>query len=230
MLSLPLLTAKSHAAGGAFAVDDANVDEPGNCKVESWVSLAGNQDLVAVSTPACVVKFFRPVEIGLQAARARVDGEWGTSLTPKAKMNILPADTGKFGLAVSGGSTFDLVTGENTGSFFNVPVTYTFSETFKINANGGWLYDAVNAQNFVTYGGGFEWVPFKPITLIAEVFGIAGQKTDPRTITDPRFQAGIRVTPIDTIDVDVIYGRNIGGENANWVTLGLNVRFPPPGK
>ena len=38
------------------------------------------------------------------------------------------------------------------------------------------------------------------------------------------------MTPIDTIDFDVIYGRNIGGENANWITLGMNVRFPPPGK
>ena len=57
-----------------------------------------------------------------------------------------------------------------------------------------------------------------------------GERTDPRSIIDPRFQAGIRITPIETVDLDLIYGRNITGENANWVTVGLNVRFPPPKK
>jgi len=63
-----------------------------------------------------------------------------------------------------------------------------------------------------------------------EVFGIAGPQGDPRSQTQPRFQAGLRVTPIETIDFDVIYGRNITGENANWITIGMNVRFPAPGK
>ena len=62
------------------------------------------------------------------------------------------------------------------------------------------------------------------------MFGLVGQQTDLRSITDPRFQAGIRVTPIDTVDFDLIYGRNITGENANWVTIGMNLRFPVPGK
>ena len=69
-----------------------------------------------------------------------------------------------------------------------------------------------------------------PITLIAEVFGLVGERTDPRSIIDPRFQAGIRFTPIETVDLDLIYGRNIAGENANWITVGLNVRFPAPKK
>jgi hypothetical protein len=28
----------------------------------------------------------------------------------------------------------------------------------------------------------------------------------------------------------VIYGRNLTGEQANWITVGLNVRFNPVGK
>ena len=28
---------------------------------------------------------------------------------------------------------------------------------------------------------------------------------------------------------DLIYGRNITGENANWITLGTTIRFPVPG-
>src|SRR6185503_6721620 len=142
---------------------------------------------------------------------------------------ILPVETGKLGLAIATGSAFDVLTGEYTGSFVNVPMTYTFSETFKANLNGGWIYERRTNRHFLSYGVGVEWIPMKPFTVIAEVFGVAGQ-ADSRSATDPRFQAGLRVTPIETIDFDVIYGRNITGENANWITVGMNVRFPVPGK
>src|SRR5262245_35539794 len=220
----------AHAAGGAFVVDDAAIDEPFACKIESSASFAGNRDFIGLSTPACVVPFIKPVELGMIFARTRSDGEWSTSIVPKAKMNILPVETGKFGLAVSGGSSFDLLTGEYTGSFVNIPVTYTFSEEFKININAGWIYDRPSDMPFATYGAGFEWIPMKPFTIIGEVFGLLGERTDPHSRTDPRFQIGLRTTPVETVDIDVIYGRNIGGENANWITLGMNVRFPAPGK
>jgi hypothetical protein len=32
------------AAGAAYVVDTADVSEPGACKVESWMSAAGNHD------------------------------------------------------------------------------------------------------------------------------------------------------------------------------------------
>jgi len=28
-----------------------------------------------------------------------------------------------------------------------------------------------------------------------------------------------------SVNIDLIYGRNIAGENANWLTLGVNLRF-----
>jgi len=137
-------------------------------------------------------------------------------------------ETGKFGLAIAGGASFNALTGENTGAFVNIPVTYTATETLKLNVNAGWLYDRPNALHYASYGAGFEWIPVKdgPVTLIAEVFGLIGERTDPRSIIEPRFQAGVRITPIETVDLDLIYGRNIAGENANWITVGLNVRFP----
>jgi hypothetical protein len=224
-----LTSGTARAAGGAFAVDDAAVDDPGNCKVESWASSASNRDFAAVTTPACVVKLFFPTEVGLQIARTRAGGEWSTSVTPKGKMMINEPKVGNFGLAISAGATYDAATGQNTGSFVNIPVTYMFSETFKINVNGGWSYDHINLLHFATYGFGFEWVPVKNWTVIGEVFGLVGpQNVDPRTVTDPRFQVGVRYTPIETLDFDLIYGRNITGENANWITVGMNVRFPAP--
>jgi hypothetical protein len=44
-------------------------------------------------------------------------------------------------------------------------------------------------------------------------------------ITNPRFQSGLRYSPTKDIDLDVIYGRNLLGEGANWITLGLTVRI-----
>src|SRR3954453_14720926 len=79
-------------AGGAFAVDDAEVGKPGECKVESWVSFADNNDFIAAAAPACVANLGRPVELGLQLQRARSGGEWGTGLTLKAKTNLIPLE------------------------------------------------------------------------------------------------------------------------------------------
>ena len=228
---IAIAASEARAAGGAFLVDDAAVDDPFACKVESSVSLGSNQTFLGVTTPACVLPFFKPTEIGVNIIRTRApEGVWGTAVLPKAKMNILPVETGKFGLAIAMGSAFNVLTGEYTGSFVNVPVTYTFSDAFKVNLNAGWIYERPNDQHFASYGAGFEWVALKHITLIGEVFGVVTQHPEARTVVDPRFQAGIRITPIDTVDFDVIYGRNIGGENANWITVGLNVRFPPPKK
>jgi len=78
------------AANGAFAVDSADISEAGSCKVESWLSTATNTDFSAVANPSCVVDIFRPVELSLLTVRSRSDGEWGTTLAPKAKTNLSP--------------------------------------------------------------------------------------------------------------------------------------------
>ena len=43
--------------------------------------------------------------------------------------------------------------------------------------------------------------------------------------TNPRFQSGIRYSPTKNVDWDVIYGRNLTGEQANWITLALTFRI-----
>ena len=61
-----MFAGEARAAGGAFVVDDAAVDEPGACKIESSASFASNRDFVGLVTPACVVSLFRPVELGMR--------------------------------------------------------------------------------------------------------------------------------------------------------------------
>jgi hypothetical protein len=220
VLSTPVV-----AAGGAFVVDDSEIAKPGDCKVESWASFASSTDFLGVTSPACVANLGWPVELGFSLARFRSDDDWGSELVLKGKTNILPAGIGKVGLGFSGAVAFDLLTGEHSASSVNVPATFEIVEQFKINVNAGWLYTRPEDLNWVTYGAGFEWNFIKPLTLIGEVFGLAGQSVEPSSRTDLRGQLGLRYMPYESVDIDVIYGRNILGENANWITVGLNLRF-----
>lgn len=220
------LPSETRAAGGAYVVDDAAVGKAGSCKIESWASFADDGDVNAVSNPACVFDLGKPVEIGVQFQRARSSGEWDTLLTPKAKVNLVPVETGKIGVALTGELGLNATTGGLGISHINVPLTWTLRDDFKINVNGGWLYDGATKLPWLTWGGGFEWEFKKPFTFLAEVFGQVGHDVPEQTsMSWPRMQAGLRYTPKDNVDIDVIYGRNITGDNANWITVGLNLRF-----
>ena len=210
--AIALAPAVALAAGGAYLVDDALIDDAGKCKVESWASAAANRDFNAVTAPACVVKLGIPVELGGQLQRARADGVWSTSGMLRAKANLIPVENHPFGLGISGGSSWDLATGANTGGFINVPVTFQVNDKLRINVNGGWLYDNAAKIHYATWGARFEWNFVKPLTLIGEVYGQAGSlpaadpgaPPAPRAIVEPRTQLGVRFTPQDNIDIDLI--------------------------
>ena len=222
-----LASTGARAANGAFAVDAADISEVGSCKVESWISTAINTDFSAVANPSCVANIFKPVELSLLTNRARSDGDWSTSIAPKAKWNIVPTGIGKFGFAFYAGGSFDALTGDNLTAFAVVPATYRLSETMRININAGWLWDRTVDRHYLTYGLGFDWKFTDVLQLTIEAFGQAGASDVP-SVVRPRFQTGVRYRPNEIFSVDVIYGRNITGENANWLTIGTTVRFPAP--
>lgn len=216
------------AANGAYAVDAADISEVGSCKVESWMSAATNTDFSAVANPSCVVNPFTPIELSLNTNRARSDGEWSTTLSPKAKTNFVPTGIGRWGFSAYAGGSFDAATGENLSAFAVIPATYRLSETMRINLNGGWLWDRTVDRHYLTYGVGFDWKFTDTLQWTIEAFGQAGASDTP-SVVQPRFQTGVRYRPNEIFSVDVIYGRNITGENANWITLGTTIRFPVQG-
>jgi len=217
----------ARAANGAYAVDAADISEVGSCKVESWMSAATNTDFSLVANPSCVVDPFKPVELSLLTNRARSDGDWSTTIAPKAKMNIAPTGVGRLGFSVFGNASFDALTGENLTLAAVIPATYRLSETMRINLNGGWLWDRSVDRHYFTYGIGFDWKFTGTLQWTIEAFGQAGASDRPSVI-QPRLQTGVRYRPNEIFSVDLIYGRNITGENANWITLGTTVRFPVP--
>ena len=152
----------------------ADIAEAGSCKVESWLSTATNTDFSAVANPSCAVNIFRPVELSLQTVRSRSDGEWSTTLAPKAKTNIAPTGIGRFGVAFYAGGSFDAMTGDNLTAFAVVPVTYRLSEAMRINLNGGWLWDRTVDRHYLTYGLGFDWKLTDVLQWTIETFGQAG--------------------------------------------------------
>jgi hypothetical protein len=215
------------AANGAYAVDAADISEVGSCKVESWMSTATNTDFSLVANPSCVVDPFKPVELSLLTNRARSDGDWSTTMAPKAKMNIAPTGIGRFGFSVYANAAFDALTGDNLTVAAVIPATYRLSETMRINLNGGWLWDRSVDRHYLTYGLGFDWKFTQTLQWTIEGFGQAGASDRP-SVVRPRLQTGVRYRPNEIFSVDLIFGRNITGENANWITLGTTVRFPVP--
>jgi hypothetical protein len=216
----------ARAAGSAYQVDTSEVaDGGGTCKVESWASAASNSDVIAAANPSCAFNLFKPTELSVQILSQRSDDEWSTTLTPKAKVRLVPSGIGSFGLAVTSTAAFDAATGQNTALTFTIPATMRLSENTRINLNGGWLWDRVADRHYLTYGIGFDMrTPDNVWTLTLEMFGQVGS-ADAFSTVQPRAQAGIRYRPIDAFSVDLIYGRNITGENANWLTLATVYRF-----
>ena len=225
-----MVPVEARAAGAAYQVDTAEVSEAGACKVESWASFANNRDFVGAVSPACSVPFVRPLELSAQFNRSRSEGEWDTAATPKFKVNLISSAIGKPGLAVTGTVTYDFSSHDATQVNLTVPLTLRLSNVVRINVNGGWQWDRIVDRHYLTYGVGVDWrTPDNVWTLTAEVFGQVGAEQEISTITQPRFQTGLRWRPIDVFSIDFIYGRNIYGENANWFTVATTMRFPPPG-
>lgn len=231
-LSFALGASGAEAAGTAYGVDTAEVSDIGNCKVESWGSFGSNRDLLAIVNPSCVVGLDHGIEISTQIQRARQDGEWGTSVAPKVKTNLIPTAIGRFGVAIAGGGSYDPISNEVTGYYAYIPATFRFSNVVRLNVNAGWSFDPIGNRHYLTYGTGIDWrTPDNVWTLTAEVFGQIGELPDGgnRTLVQPRFQMGLRWRPIDRFSMDLIVGRNITGENANWITLATSIRFPKEG-
>lgn len=229
------LIAKGYAAGAAYQVDTAEVSEAGSCKVETWGSAASNRDAFSAIAPACVMDLYRPVEVSSQFNRSVASDAWASGATPKLKTNLVPTAIGSCGYALSGQASYDLSTGYNTALFATVPATLRVSDTLRFNVDGGWQWDRLLDRHYLTYGAGFDLRTRDNVwTLTGEVFGqlvatraaIVGDNGPPPTsIVEPRFQAGLRWRPVDRFNIDLIYGRNLQGENANWITLATTVRF-----
>lgn len=219
------------AAGTAYNVDTSEVSD--SCKLESWASFASNRDVFSALSAACGFEFYRWTEVAAQFDRSRADGDWASAFTPKVKIKLKESDVGVFGLAVSTFGTFDTATGENTSYTVLVPSTVRISSQTRVNFNIGYTRDAVLRRDFLAYGAGIDVRTLKNDWIATfEVFGLAGNsdETVNRSVVRPRAQVGLRWRPVDAWSADILYGRNLNGENAHWITFATAYRFSIGGK
>jgi hypothetical protein len=217
-----IITPQAIAArlGGAYYVDDAEIGKLGSCEIESWASFATNGDRVLVFSPACVLNLGVPVELGTNLLSTRSSGEPGSPMSLTAKMVPLPTGSGRFGVAVAGAIVYDPINHSASGAILNVPISFDFSKTFRVNVNVGAQYYSDPHAWFKTAGAGASWNFLQHWSVISEVFALLGPGQ-----LNPRFQSGIRFSPNKDVDWDLIYGRNIAGEGSNWFTIALTVRI-----
>lgn len=221
VLLFPAQEASAAKLGGPYYVDDAEIGNLGSCEVESWGSFAANGNRIAVFSPACVVNPGSPVELGTNLVNTRSDGDGNSTVSLTAKTVALPIGPTGFGLAVAGAVTYDPINHTNNGLIFNVPVTFDFSKELRVNVNVGAQYNWGDPRGlFATAGVGVSWNFVKQWSVSSEVFALIGPGE-----SNPRFQSGVRYSPTKDIDCDLIYGRNLTGEGANWITLALTVRI-----
>jgi hypothetical protein len=221
-LFAPLAQAFAARLGGAYYVDDAEIGKPGSCEIESWSSFAANGDRIAVFSPACVVNPGRPVEVGTNLVDLRSNGQEDVLATLTAKTVPIPIGRNGFGLAIAGAIVYDPLNQTGSGLIINIPLSFEFSKQLRVNINFGAQYYSGGEPNglFATAGAGVSWNFVPHWSVISEVFALMGPGQ-----TNPRFQTGLRYSPTKGIDCDLIYGRNLLGEGANWVTVGLTVRI-----
>jgi hypothetical protein len=138
-LLLALLSCLHHAeaAGGAHIVDDSEVETPGVCHLEPWVTKFVSGDGYLNLAPACTTEKMPFLEIGAafqhywdQAINAELFG-------PAMKINFQKEITGVgVGLGLNAG--VNLRTGELGVADLTMLVTLPIDEKVKVNLNAGW--------------------------------------------------------------------------------------------
>jgi hypothetical protein len=216
-LVLSALSGGSLFAAGPYAVGTSEIDPPGKCTIESWGSWARSGDFIGVTSPACVVQFWRPVELGSEFKRDSSDGDWTSSLKVKAKTNLVSLAQSPIGVALNGNVNFNLTTGHaSTASYFSL-ISIRLAEPLRLNLKIGGQTDLVHDRSYETWGANIEVALAPTVKVLAEVYGQDGKQ--------PSAQAGIRITPVKDVDFEFVYGYNLADEPSSWFTFGVNLRF-----
>lgn len=208
----------SLANGGPYAVDDAGIATPGKFKLESWSSFANNGDRVWLASPGFTLEALPFVEFELTVESRRTDGEWATTFAPAAKIALRDIDEHGYGLALSVGSGHAGVIRNADTLYAVVPLSVPVNERLNLHFNAGVERDLTEKETVGVWGMAAQVMAHDRLELIGEVFGAENDR--------PGWQAGIRPFLFDgNVALDIVYGRNLDGERADWLTVGLAFEF-----
>jgi len=207
LMALFGMAMRAHAAGGHHAVDDADILEPGQCQVETWVDreLGGARSLLQVG-PACRIG---PIEIGINLNRAWAAGAGSnTGYGPQIKWAGALTDDLRAGVVLS--AAWRGRSANYVASTLIVPLTWKPVDPVLVHVNVGrdFRKDQTDSERA---GAAIEWMPLPAWAFVAERFREGGANY---------WRAGARWTIATSLNVDLSHARGLAGAPSLW-TLGV---------
>jgi hypothetical protein len=209
-------TEPAFAAGGAHVIDDAAVETPGTCHLESWVTLSSGNGGLINSAPACTRETWPNLELGGFIAHSWAQGTDDTLIGLSPKLVLRSEDHGVgIGIASSIGYGIDQRRFE-TASLV-VPVTIPASDKLRFNLNAGWLWTRTGHRHEMFVGAQAEIAVVRNLNLMVETFTRDEGKVGG--------QAGLRWTVAGgRVDLDLIGGSYVDGVTRSAITFGVTIR------
>lgn len=213
---LQVAASSAIAAGGAHIVDDAGVETPGSCHLETWLSRHGSGSGSFNLAPACTLNALPQVEFGAAVERTWHSGT-DTIAGPALKINLRPLDSG-LGLGLVGRAAWSLPAAEFDSVSLIAPVSLRLSEQLRANFNVGWVHTPDSDQADRAFiGAQIEADLTDSLMAMGEVFTqgeghIGGQ-------------LGLRWSPVPgTISLDLLTGWSTETASPWTVTIGMTIR------
>lgn len=212
LLACAAIITTAHAAGGHHAVDDANMLDEGQCKLEVWTEreTGGSRALVHAG-PGCRVG---PVELDLNIERQKFSGlAASTSFSPQVKWATSLNDQLNVGLVA--GSGFTSQSWRYTGSTLYIPLTWHASDALLAHVNWGRDFQR-GAPAQARGGAALEWAASAEWSFVVERFFQAGASSA---------RVGARWALMPGVSLDISRASTLGPAGPTWATVGVNWQF-----
>ncbi|MBG7369830.1 hypothetical protein I5J30_07445 [Pseudomonas aeruginosa] len=221
VLLLALLS-EARAAGGAYRVDDGEINPVGECNLDTWHQRERRHAnrYQSVLAPACTFSALPSLQLGAALVGEGDAGQRQRRLSPELKTPLLARE--ELGLALALALTADVYLDRRhafEGAGFSLPLSYQPTTALRLNASAGrgHAYAEGARQHRWNWGVGLEYALGEPLTLIAERFG--------ESAGDSGWQAGPRWHLGQRLDLDLLLGAHLRGERERWLVSGATLRF-----
>lgn len=222
---LLLLGAVQAQAGRPFITEDAGLLASGDCE---WETVAARSRIPQATPPGrssslgtqigCGLG--RGMQLALQAASERTDGERSRSLGVAGKLGLLDGGDDGPNLTLAWGSSWTRGAGAGT-SWDGLSALLVYSMSLpggsSLHANLGRQYSRPDRRSTTLWAAAVETPLGQDLDIGAELFGVGSQR--------PGVGIGLRWRPADRWTLDASLARSGGTPRERLITLGFKREF-----